>query len=141
CRFVLLSSETDEPLIQSHPAWHELKQICEVEIQRIDDLITDGNHSATITLAFARAVRQSGDAMLDTCFIFLVSDYLVADGSLASVVKRIRAGASGVVAGNFQVIAEDAIPALRRQIAPGSSTISLPPRKLMSWSLAHLHPA
>ena len=43
------------------------------EIRRIDDLITDGNHSATITLAFARAVRQTGEAMLDTGLIRLYS--------------------------------------------------------------------
>jgi hypothetical protein len=71
-RFVLLSSEADELLIRANPAWRRLEEVCETEIRRIDDLITDGNHSATITLAFARAVRQTGEAMLDTAFIFLV---------------------------------------------------------------------
>ena len=141
CRFVLLSSEADEPLIRSSRAWRHVEQICEAEIRPIDDLITDGNHSATITLAFARAVRQAGDAMLDTAFIFLVSDYLVADGSLATVVRRIRDGASGVVAGNFQIVAEDAIPVLRRSLDQASTAIVLPPRELVAWSLAHLHPA
>ena len=141
CRFVLLSSDEHGPLIRSHPAWRELEQYCRVEIRSIADLITDGNHSATITLAFARAVRESGDAMLDTCFIFLNSDYLFADGSLRNVVERIRGGASGVVAGNYQVVAEDAIPSLRRRIEPGSSSIVLPPRELVRWSFAHLHPA
>ena len=136
-----LSSEADEPLIRADPVWRRLEQICTAETRRIDDLITDGNHSATITLAFARAVRQSGEAMLDTAFIFLVSDYLVADGSLRTVVERIRAGASGVVAGNFQIVAEDAIPLLRRSLDPASTAIVLPPRELVGWSLAHLHPA
>src|SRR5262249_49561714 len=93
------------------------------------------------TLAFARAVRETGDAMLDTGFIFLVSDYLIADGSLRSVVARLRAGASGVVAGNYQIVAEDAIPLMRRRIDPGSPAIVLSPRELVRWSLAHLHPA
>jgi hypothetical protein len=141
CRFVLLSSEADEPLIRANATWRHLEQICATEIQCIDDLITDGNHTATITLAFARAVRQAGDAMLDTCFIFLVSDYLMADGSLRTVVDRFRQGASGVVAGNFQIVAEDAIPLLRRRIDPASTSIVLSPRELVSWSLAHLHPA
>jgi hypothetical protein len=141
CRLVLLSSESDETLIRAHPAWQAVQRVCAAEIVRIDDLITDGNHTATITLAFARAVRQAGNAMLDTCFIFLVSDYVVADGSLRTVVERIRGGASGVIAGNFQVIAEDAIPALRRRIDPTSPAISFLPRDLIHWSLAHLHPA
>jgi hypothetical protein len=140
-RFVLLTSESDELLICANPAWRRLEQTCTAEIRRIDDLITDGNHTATITLAFARAVRQTGEAMLDTAFIFLVSDYLVADGSLRTVLERIRGGASGVVAGNFQIIAEDAIPLLRRRIDPASPTIALPARELVGWSLAHLHPA
>src|SRR6202035_1361833 len=50
-------------------------------------------------------------------------------------------GASGVVAGNFQIVAEDAIPLLRRRIDPASTSIVLSPRELVSWSLAHLHPA
>jgi hypothetical protein len=141
CRFVLLSSEADEPLIRASRVWRQVEKICDAEIRSIDDLITDGNHTATITLAYARALRETGDAMLDTAFIFLVSDYLVADGSLASVVKRLREGASGVVAGNFQIVAEEAMPLLRRSVESTSIAITLPPRELVSWSLAHLHPA
>jgi hypothetical protein len=107
----------------------------------MDDLITDGNHTATITLAYARIVRETGGAMRDTCFIFLVSDYIVADGALGSVLARVQDGASGVLAGNFQIVAEEAIPLLRHRLDPASPYISLEPRELMQWSLAHLHPA
>ena len=62
--------------------------------------------------------------MLDTCFIFLVSDYLVADGALANVLARMQAGASGVVAGNFQIVEEDASPFPATRIEP--SMIDLP---------------
>jgi hypothetical protein len=141
CRFVLLSSKNDEPVIRAHPSWRALERVCEAEIRRIDDLITTGNHSATITLAFARAVRESGDAMLDTCFMFLMSDYLIADGSLKAVLARVQRGASGVVAGNYQIVAEDAIPLLRRQATPGLGPIVLEARDLVRWSLSHLHPA
>ena len=75
CTFVVMTSQRDEPLIRHHPAWHRLAEICDVEVELIDDLITDGNHSTTITLAFTRAVRESGTQMLDTCFIFSVCDY------------------------------------------------------------------
>src|SRR5262249_48967140 len=99
CRFVALSSESDEALIRSHPAWQRLEEICSAEIRFIDDLITDGNHSATITLAFARAMRESSDLILDTCFILPMPDYLVGDGSLGAIVDRFQNGASGIVAG------------------------------------------
>ncbi|HWX84814.1 MAG TPA: hypothetical protein VNZ48_14555 [Xanthobacteraceae bacterium] len=141
CRFVLLSSVADEPIVRSHPAWQKLERHCACEIQSIDDLITQGNHTATITLAFERALRQSGEAMCDTCFIFLMSDYLVADGSLATVLRTIETGAGAVLAGNFQIIAEDAAPLLRQRADLQSHEIVLPPRDLVRWSLAHLHPA
>jgi len=141
CRFVLMTSRADLPTIRTHPGWRQLTRICNVEVRSIDDLITERNHTATITLAFARVVREAGDAMPDTCFVFLVSDYLVADGSLRTVVERVLAGASGVLAGNFQVIAEKAIPLLRYRIDVDSPYLSLAPRELMTWALTHLHPS
>jgi hypothetical protein len=135
CRFVLLSSVADEPIIRSHPAWQKLERHCACEIRSIDDLITQGNHTATITLAFERALRQSGDAMRDTCFIFLMSDYLVADGSLKTVLRKVQSGAGAVLAGNFQIIAEDAAPLLRQRLDLESHEIVLPPRDLVRWSL------
>ena len=116
CRFVLLSSVADEPIIRSHPAWQKLERHCTCEIRSIDDLITQGNHTATITLAFERVLRQSGDTMHDTCFIFLMSDYLVADGSLKTVLRKVQTGAGAVLAGNFPIIAEDAAPLLRQRL-------------------------
>ena len=107
CKLVFLTSSTDAADLNDHAAIHYLRSICDVEISMIDDLITGDNYSTTITLAYARAVRAAGDAMLDTCFFFLISDYIVADGSLANVLARMQAGYSGVVAGNFQVIEEE----------------------------------
>lgn len=141
CSFVLLSDESSIPLIQSHPAWRTLTHICNAEVQPVDDLITQANHTATITLAFERAIRQAGDAALSTCFIFLMSDYIVADGSLQKVLARIKEGATGVLVGNFQVSAEEAAPLLRAGRVPGSTEIAIKPRELMRWSLGLLHPA
>jgi hypothetical protein len=86
-------------------------------------------------------VRSTAEAMLDTCFIFLVSDYIIADGSLSSVLDRVQGGASGVQAGNFQIVAEDAIPLLRERVDSASPALALSARELMGWSLEHLHPA
>jgi hypothetical protein len=74
CGFVLLTRESDEQLILAHPAWQRLAQICAVEIQLIDDVITEANHTATITLAFERVLRQAGEAIRQTCYFFLMSD-------------------------------------------------------------------
>jgi Methyltransferase domain len=112
-----------------------------VRLHFIDHLITGGNYSTTITLAYTEAVRAAGPAMLDICFIFLVGDYIVADGSFAHIIGRMLAGRSGMLVGNFQVIEEDATPWLQAQIDASPDVLALSPRHLVGWGLWHLHPA
>src|SRR5208282_897732 len=139
--FILLTSIEDEAYIREHAAIKRLATICKIEIRPIDHLITDGNYSTTITLAYTEAVRAVGDAMVDTCFFFLCSDYVVADGSLANALKRMQRGTSAIVVGNFQVASEDALPWLEDKLTFAKHVLALPPRELMRWSLNHLHPA
>ena len=139
--FVFLTSAEDEEAITKHPSFMALAAICKTSIRRIDHLITDGNYSTTITLAYAEAICATCDAMVDTCFFLLVSDYIVADGSLANVLGRMQRGASAVISGNFQVARETALPWLtKRSAAADKTTLALSARALISWGLGHLHP-
>lgn len=137
---VFLTRGRDEATIRGHRAFDRLASLCAVRLEPIDDLINDGNYSTTITLAYARAVRATGKAMTDSCFVFLVSDYIMADGSLSSVLARIRAGASAVLAGNFQIVEEDAAPWLAARADAADAIVALSSRELMGWALPHLHP-
>jgi hypothetical protein len=139
--FIFLTGRRDEPMIRESAGYRRLSTICPVSFHLIDDIITERNHSTTVTLAFAGAVRRTGKAMLDTCFFFLVSDYIIADGSLAAAIKPMLAGASAVQAGNFQVIAEDALPWVERELEQGQEVLVLPPRRLMQQALTCMHPA
>jgi hypothetical protein len=139
--FIIQTSADDETYIHEHPTFKQLASACPSQIRLIDHLVTDGNYSTTITLAYTEAVREAGEAMLDTCFFFLVADYIVADGSLGNALKRMQRGVSAVVVGNFQVGREDALPWLLDKLAVGKHTLTLPPRVLMHWALNHLHPA
>ena len=141
CEFIILTSEDDEPFIRQYPTFRTLSEICDTEIRLIDHLITAKNYPTTLTLAYADAVRFTGSAMLDTCFLFLLSDYIMADRSLAHVMARMMKGASGVLAGNFQVAAESASPWLQAKLSQAARALALPPRELMRWGLANLHPA
>ena len=140
CEFVLLTSGQDVPSVRQDTGWRRLRQICRTDFELIDDLITEGNHTTTLTLAYARAIKQAGEQMVNTCFFLLVSDYILADGSLGHVLERMQNGMSGVLAGNFQIIAEDAIPMIRRKLSSISPELILPPRSLMQWTFNHLHP-
>jgi len=138
--FVILTSVDDEPFISEHPTFKQLASVCQTKIHAIDHLITDGNYSTTITLAYTEAVRDVGEAMIDTCFLFLVSDYIVADGSFANVLKRMQGGTSAVVAGNMQVTRESALPWLQERLVGNRLSLSLKPRELMQWAINNLHP-
>ena len=139
--FIIQTSVDDETYIREHPAFRQLASVCPTQIRLIDHLVTDGNYSTTITLAYAEAVRDAGEAMVDTCFFFLVADYIMADGSLANALTRMQRGVSAIVVGNFQVAREDALPWLLDKLAGSKNTLALPPRVLMHWALNHLHPA
>ena len=139
--FVFLTSREDEIYLRAHPGFKRLSAICETTVHFVDHLITGNNYSTTITLAYAEAVRSAGDDMLDTCFLFLVSDYIVANGSFRTVVERVRAGRNGVLVGNFQVVEEEALPWLTDLLQANPTVLQIGPRKLMKWALSHLHPA
>jgi 2-polyprenyl-3-methyl-5-hydroxy-6-metoxy-1,4-benzoquinol methylase len=141
CEFIVLTSEEDRDYIREHAGFKRLSQTCRTEIRLIDHLITDGNHSTTITIAYTEVVRSAGATMVDTCFFFLVSDYIVADGSFRSALERMMRGASAVVVGNFQVDEAESSPWLQERLRANRFSLSLTPRELMHWALKHLHPA
>jgi 2-polyprenyl-3-methyl-5-hydroxy-6-metoxy-1,4-benzoquinol methylase len=141
CRFIILTSAEDEPFLRLHQSFRALSAVCPVELRLIDHLITGTNHSTTITLAYAEAIRATGADMLDTCFFLLVSDYIVADGSFGNMLARMMAGASALQVGNFQVSLEDALPWLEEQLGATPGSVALRPRELLRWAFSHLHPA
>ena len=139
--FVFLTTTKDEFVIREHPAYRRLASVCAVRFQAIDNLVMQGNHSTTITLAYAGEIKRCGVAAVDTCFFFLVSDYLMADGSLAAVLARMQAGASAVQVGNFQTVEDEAGEWLDRRIGSDAGAVALPARELMRWALTCMHPA
>jgi len=138
---VLLTAREDETFLRAHPAFRRLEAVLPVRLHFIDHLIIGNNYSTTITLAYTEAVRAAGADMLETCFMFLVGDYIVADGSFDHVIDRMLAGRSGILVGNFQVVEEDASVWLQARIDASPEMLALPPRQLVDWGLAHLHPA
>jgi hypothetical protein len=140
-RFVFLTRAADVATFQVHPAYHQLRGTCQVEFLPIDDLIMSGNHTTTITLAWERAVRREGEAMLDIGFVFLVSDYVMANGSLATIARLMMGGTSAIQAGNFQLNEELAAPWLQERLATADTSLALDAREMVRWGLGCLHPA
>lgn len=139
CTFVLLASAKDADVIQNSSLWPRLLDCCSVRVTHIDDLVSSSS-STVLTLAYTLAIRMSGERALDTCFVPLVADYVLSDGSLRSVIERIFAGASGVLAGNFQIARELAFPRLEERKSD-TGVLAIAPRSLVEISFDTLHPS
>jgi hypothetical protein len=138
--FVLMTRDRDMPMIRSHRAWLALAAVCDARLESIDDLLSEAA-SFVLTLAYARQIRTLGSTACEIGFVFLVSDYIVADGALRHVLRRLQGGADAVLAGNFQMSREaiDNLPLANRRI--GGEPLSVPPRDLVRLALDWLHPA
>ncbi len=126
-RFIFLTKASSVGVFDRHPAYQKLKSFCTVEFIFIDDLIMPSNYSTTLTLAYDRAIKQTGSKMLETYFIFLTADYIMADGSLQGLMRYIDQGYSGICSGNYQVIEEEMKPYLFSKIDKQSFTMTISP--------------
>src|SRR5215471_6747694 len=140
CTFRILTTAGDETRFHGHPMFQRLSRCCAIEFAAIDDPVVARVHSLTITRAYVRGMRESGPAMTQTWFVFLVADYIMADGSLGCVLRQIGAGASAVTTGNFQIVKEDAEPVIRALVNDPLAPLSVPPRALLRIAFDHLHP-
>jgi hypothetical protein len=138
--FVFLTKTADIEVFEKHPAYQKLKTICKTEFISIDDLIVFGNYSTTLTLSFDRAIKQTGEQMLNTYFVFLTSDYIMADGSGEGLMRYIAKGYSGICMGNFQVIQEEIEQYLRDKIDPATHIMQIKSRELLVQGFKTLHP-
>jgi len=139
CTLVVLAPATDAEIIQKSPLWSLLQHYSSVSIVAIDDLISRSS-STVLTLAYALAIRRAGARALETCFIPIVADYIFAEGALLAVVERIAKGARAVLAGNFLISREGALPELETA-KDTAGILTIGPRDLVALSLRSLHQA
>jgi len=139
CTFVVLAPERDAEIIQKSPLWSLLQHYSSVSIVAIDDLISRSS-STVLTLAYALAIRRAGARVLETCFIPIVADYIFAEGALLAAAERIAKGARAVLAGNFLISREGAVPKLEAA-KDTAGILTIGPRDLVALSLRSLHQA
>lgn len=137
---VILTSRNDIANFRMHDTFKRLQTVCPVSFIDIDDLITNGLYGVTLTLAYARAMFRYGSAMTSTHFVLMNADFILADGSLRSLARHIRAGRSIVLGPSFRSTAEAVEPELERAVDPASGTLVMKPREMVELALAHPHP-
>ncbi|WP_407155607.1 hypothetical protein [Bradyrhizobium sp. STM 3557] len=105
----------------------------------IDDLIPGGISTVTLTLAFTRGVNHALSDQLGKRLIFLNGDFLLSDGSLASIADRFDAGQELLLCSSVRVREElvaEAFLRMRRE----DGVMMLPGRQAVSIALGALHP-
>jgi hypothetical protein len=117
-----------------------LKQRYLVSYVFIDDLVSRHNYGVTLTLAYARAIMATREAQTKTAFIFFNSDFVVSDGSLATVARLLKEGNRCVIAPSLRVNSEDVIPSLLKRINRLAHKEAFDGRSLVELALNNLHP-
>lgn len=137
---LILTSQESLPAFNRSPAFSRLREICPIRFIMIDDLIADGAYGVTLTLAYARGIRSMGGAQTKTYFVFMNSDFVLADGSLRHLVKLMQTGHSCIMAASLRGQAEALLPQLSGAISDNTHQLVMSPREMVALTLANLHP-
>jgi hypothetical protein len=137
---VIMTSRDSVHKFTEKPIFDRLRTLCPVRYIFIDDLITTGNYGVTLTLAYARGILDAGAEQTNTNFVFMNADFVLADGSLKTLVGKLRDGERCVMAPSLRVVSETALPPLKRAYDASTETLAMPPRSMVRLSFDNLHP-
>jgi hypothetical protein len=136
---ILLTSNADHDRILSHPIAATLGRFCQLKFVEIDDLVPGSIPTVTLTLAFVRGVATAMKNDQSPNIIFLNADFLLSDGSLASVARHLAEGQRVLLSPSMRVIETQVMPELERMRQADGSMI-VPAREAVRLALKDLHP-
>src|SRR5579872_233643 len=136
---LILTSTDSRSTFDEEPAFARLRELCPVRYILIDDLITTGVYGVTLTLAYARGIRDSGERQTDTHFIFMNSDFILSEGSLKTLIGKFREGDRCIMAPSLRATSEAVLPKLVDLVAE-DGTLSMQPRDMVRLAFDNLHP-
>jgi hypothetical protein len=137
---VVMTSRDSQNKFEERGYLEKLKTLCPVRYIWIDDLITSGNYGVTLTLAYARGIRDSGSEQTNTHFVFMNSDFVLADGSLKTLVAKLREGHRAILAPSLRACSETVVPVLADAVNHVDRTLTMSPRTMVQLAFENLHP-
>ncbi len=139
-RFVILTRRDDRHVFERHPMFERMRSLGPVDFVAIDDLISHHTlYAVTLTLAFTRALRSAGPDGQGDCFVFMNADFLLADGTLATVGRRLAAGASAVLAVTPRAVSESVAEILQAMPREPDGALVLSPQRMVDLMLRAPH--
>jgi hypothetical protein len=140
CELVLVSEERLFAKIAGHPAIREVQKLCQVRLVGLDDLITRSDkYGMALTYALHRAFADLGPAMTDAWLIFFNADFILADGSLRSLLDQLMRGERIVASPSYCTVKEDLLPQLKQRLALDPTRLAVAPREMAELILQHRH--
>ena len=136
---LVMTSSGSETTFENEPTFAKVRSLCPVRYIHIDDLITAGNYGVTLTLAYARGIQDSGPEQTNTVFVFMNSDFILADGSLRSLVGKLRDGHRCIMAPSLRAELEQVLPVLKQMVHETESSLTIAPRDLVKLTFDNLH--
>jgi hypothetical protein len=140
CELVILTEERFFAEVSAHPSVTRAKQLCFVRLIALDDLISRKDaYGIALTYALHRGFSDLGPAMTESWQLFLNADFILAEGSLRSVISRLAQGERLVASPSYCVDAFAVIPELRKQVRKGMGRLAISPRELAAIALTNRH--
>jgi Macrocin-O-methyltransferase (TylF) len=140
CELVILTQRRFFSKLNRHPVIDRIKELCPVRLIRLDDLIaSEDKYGMTLTYALHRGFSDLGPAMTEHWQIFLNADFILADGSLRTVISHLARRQRIVASPSYCTVAEEVMPELRKYFDPATSSLSISHRELARLILQHRH--
>jgi hypothetical protein len=137
---LIMTQKRDFPGFKKFPAFQRLSQHVPVNFVPIDDLIPGNVYGVTLTLAYARPIMELKEEMLEYHFVFMNADFLLANGSLATLARVLRSGGQVVLAPSLRIIEEKTKPLFRKRVNQKTGLLQISPREFLKLAMPHLHP-
>jgi hypothetical protein len=136
---VILTTGSSVHAFRNEPAFLRLQSLCHSRFLLIDDLITTGNYGVILTLAYARGIIDAGADQLNTWFIFMNSDFVLADGGMKNLIPILGTDHHAIMSASLRVRAETVLPHLNGYLTDDGTELTISSRDAVGLALANLH--
>jgi hypothetical protein len=140
CELVIVTESRLFDAIRALEPIERAKQWCDLRLVAMDDVMSHPSYyGLTITHSLYRGFTDLGEDAKNVWCLFLNADFILADGSYRTLVKRIQAGARCILAPSYCTVDETAMPQLRERAAANGGVLALPPREMAGIILDNRH--
>jgi hypothetical protein len=141
-RYRIFTTRADVPRLAADPRLDDVRRVLpvdvvEVDMTEADRQVTPGESWNVHKRMIACHRRAAADAAIgERALIFLAPDFVLAEGTIAALVRIHSGGARAVLTANLRLLREEFVAALSARGGNGT----LEPRELVGLAMRHLHP-